>query len=82
MTVARERIIDALDIETVFDAVDEHEARLLSASLLTDCGFQDVSVVSVQTYGAGFRVRVRAYMFRPGDQYAWLMGEEGKKNEA
>jgi len=35
-------------------------------------GFDDVDVVFVEHSGFSARIRLRTYIHRPGDHYAWL----------
>ncbi|MCD6362862.1 MAG: hypothetical protein J7M13_02515 [Synergistetes bacterium] len=72
----RNRLIDALDIETFFIARDEEEGRSLLLSMLKEMGFKDVDLVFAQKKGIGVRVRGRAYVARPGEKYLWLERED------
>ncbi len=71
----RERLIDALDIETFFIADSEEEGRNLLLNMLKEMGFKDVDLVFAQKRGIGVRVRGRAYIARPGERYPWLEGK-------
>jgi len=68
-----EQIMDALDVETFFVCKNEEEGRNLMLGLLKGWGFKDVDVVFAQYEGPGARIRGRAYIYRPADQYAWLL---------
>jgi len=70
------KVMDAVDIETFFVCKDEEEARDLALKLLETFGLKDTDVVFVQFNGAGARVRARGYLYRAGDQYQWLEGED------
>ena len=65
-------VLDALDVETFFVCMSEAEGKHLALTLMKDLGFQDVDLVFVKFQGSGARVRVRAYINRPGDNYPWL----------
>mgnify|MGYP005858783439 CR=1 FL=1 len=67
-----EHVIDGIDIETLLACQDEASGRDLATRLLTELGFKDVDVVFAEHTGPGIRVRVRAYIHRPGDHYRWL----------
>ncbi len=69
---AMERILDAVDIETFILCGSEAEGRKLALQLARDLGLQDAGIVFLEFSGPGARVRVRAYVHRPGDRYAWL----------
>ena len=64
-------VLDALDVETFLICSGEAEAKHLAVTLMKDLGFQDVDVVFIKYQGSGARVRVRAYINRPGDNYPW-----------
>ncbi|GEM_PF-614748 len=68
----REKIIDAIDVETVILSESEDEAREIGLSFMKSLGFDDVDVVFVEHSGFSARIRLRTYIHRPGDRYAWL----------
>lgn len=72
MSQALAHVMDALDIETFLSCESEEEGKALSLALMKDLGFQDADIVFIQFAGPGVRVRVRAYINRPGDAYPWL----------
>ena len=65
-------VLDALDVETFLVCMSEAEGKHLALTLMKNLGFQDVDVVFIRFQGSGVRVRVRAYINRPGDNYPWL----------
>ena len=65
-------VLDALDVETFLVCTSEAEGKHLAASLMKSLGFQDVDLVFIKFHGSGVRVRIRAYINRPGDNYPWL----------
>jgi len=67
-----ERVLDAVDVETVLKCNTEDEARRMVIEWLKSLGFSDVDVVYAECSAAGARVRARAYLYRPGDRYPWL----------
>ncbi len=69
-------VMDALDIETFLACESEEEGKSLALALMKDLGFQDSDIVFIQFAGPGARVRVRAYINRPGDAYPWLSFEK------
>ncbi len=71
-------VIDALDVETTLLAQSEQEARDLGIQMMRSFGFKDVDVVFVEHNGFAARIRLRAYIYRPGDQYDWVDGSDGK----
>ena len=72
MSEALAHVMDALDIETFLACESEEEGKALALALMKDLGFKDTDVVFIQFAGPGARVRVRAYINRPGDAYPWL----------
>ncbi len=67
-------IIDGVDLETTLLAESESQARELGLSLMKSLGFKDVDVVFVEHNGFAARIRLRAYVYRPGDKYQWTEG--------
>jgi DNA-binding LacI/PurR family transcriptional regulator len=72
MPKALEKIMDAVDIETFLVCEDEEEGKKLSLKLMQELGFKDISIVFIQHQGPGARVRLRGYIYKPGDKYGWL----------
>lgn len=70
------KIIDALDIETFLHCQDENEGRKLAAALMEELSLSDFDIVDIKQLGPGARVRIRAYINRPGDYYTWLEEEQ------
>lgn len=71
-------VIDALDVETTLLAQSEQEARDLGIEMMKSFGFKDVDVVFVEHNGFAARIRLRAYVYRPGDRYDWIDGGDEK----
>ncbi|AEH51394.1 hypothetical protein [Pseudothermotoga thermarum] len=69
-------VIDGIDLETTLLAESEDQARELGLSLMKSLGFKDVDVVFVEHNGFAARIRLRAYVYRPGDKYQWFEGED------
>jgi hypothetical protein len=65
-------VLDAIDLETFLVCMSEAEGKHLALALMKDLGFKDVDLVFIKFQGSGARVRVRAYINRPGDNYPWL----------
>jgi len=80
MSDALAHVLDALDIETFLVCTSEAEGKNLALTLMKDLGFKDVDVVFIRFQGSGVRVRIRAYINKPGDKYPWL--EMGRWGEA
>ncbi|MGB9839595.1 hypothetical protein [Thermovenabulum sp.] len=76
MSKMLEKVMDAVDLETFIVAKNEEEGRKMALSLMRELGFKDVDLVFIQFQGAGVRVRLRGYVYKPGDQYKWLLSEE------
>lgn len=71
-----EKVMDAVDVETYFACKSEDEARKLSMELMEKLGFKDVNIVFLQYQGPGARVRLRGYVYKPGDRYSWLFEKD------
>ena len=63
-----EKVMDAVDVETYLVCKNEEEAERFSIELMEKLGFQDISIVFIQHQGPGARVRVRGYIYKPGDK--------------
>ena len=72
MSNALAHVLDALDVETFLVCTCEAEGKHLALNIMKDLGFEDIDVVFIKFQGSGVRVRVRAYIHRPGDEYPWL----------
>ena len=72
MGKALERVADAIDVETFLVGANEEECLRLARSLMEELGLPECDVVSLQYRGVGARVRLRAYVHRPGGRYGWL----------
>ena len=82
MSDALAHVLDALDVETFLVCTSEAEGKHLALKLMKGLGFQDVDVVFIRFQGAGVRVRIRAYINRPGDMYPWLgMDDAGELSD-
>ena len=71
-----DNILDALDVETFFVCTSEVEGKNLALTLMKNLGFKDVDLVFIKFQGSGARVRIRAYINKPGDNYPWLNFDE------
>jgi len=70
---ARDKILDACDLETFLLCKSADEARQLGRQLMHDMGFRDVDIVSCEMGGPGARVRLRGYVNRPSAAYTWRL---------
>ena len=68
------RVVDAIDIETVFLCESELEAKTLCWELLAHLGLEG-DIVSLQFTGSAARVRLRGNVHLPGEQYSWNQKE-------
>lgn len=72
MGTAMSRVIDAVDVETFLRCRDPEEAKELALALAQEMNLQLADVVFLEHHAFGARVRIRAYVHRPGDRYRWL----------
>jgi hypothetical protein len=72
MLNAKDKIVDAIDIESFILCQDEKEAKELIAELMQDFGISRFVIVSLEINGPGAHFRARAYLNKPGDSYTWL----------
>jgi hypothetical protein len=66
-----DRIVDAVDIETVLLCKSETEAKALALQLLRELGFKKGDVIALDFTGSSARVRLRGNVFKPGERYSW-----------
>lgn len=76
MSKAIEKVMDAVDLETFIVSENEEEGKKTALTLMKELGFKDVDLVFIQFQGTGVRVRLRGYIYKPGDRYKWLLKEE------
>ncbi len=76
VTKAMDRVCDALDIETFIICKDEDEGKELAFKLGHELNLGKIDIVFLEYRGIGARVRLRAYLHRPGDHYLWLDKED------
>ena len=76
MSIALDRVIDVLDVETFLLCSSEDEARDLAVQLAAEMNLPHADIVFLEFQGTGARIRLRTYIHRPGDHYRWLEKEE------
>ena len=72
MSKVLEKIMDAVDVETYIACNSEEEGKKLALQMMDELGFKEVNLVFIQYQGPGARVRIRGYIYKPGDKYKWL----------
>jgi len=65
------KVVDAIDLETVVICSSEAEAKGIGLELLKELGFKDGDIISVEFTGMSARLRLRGNVFKPGDEYQW-----------
>lgn len=70
------RIVDAIDVETFLLCESEAQGKRLARALMDEMGLKDSQIVFLKKQGPGVRVRLRATVHRPGDEYGWLQEVE------
>lgn len=68
----RDRIVDAVDVESFVLCESEQEARQIIAQLMSSMGLHRHLIVSLDFNGPGAHFRARGYVNRPGEAYTWL----------
>ncbi len=69
---AFDKIMDGLDIETYLVCSDRQEGKRLALLLGKEMNLGDIDIMFEEFDGYGMRVRLRKYIYRPGDAYRWL----------
>lgn len=76
MAKALNKIMDALDIETYLVCSSAQEGRKLVQQLGEELNLGDLDIMFEEFDGYGMRVRLRKYVFKPGNKYNWLSENE------
>ena len=73
---ALEKILDTIDIETFIQCSSLNEGKVLALELGKELGLGEVDIMFIEFDGYGVRVRLRKYIYKPGNQYGWLRTDE------
>ena len=65
-------IMDGLDIETYLVCRDQQEGKRLALQLGKEMNLGEVDIMFEEFDGYGMRVRLRKYIYKPGNTYRWL----------
>lgn len=76
MTSALERVMDAIDIETYIVCRDENEGKKFALQLGQEMNLGEVDIMYQEFDGYGVRLRLRKYVYKPGNIYKYLNPEE------
>ncbi len=77
MSTALEHIMDAIDIETYIVCKDANEGKKYALQLGQEMNLGEVDVMFQEFDGYGVRVRLRKYIYKPGNTYKYLIREKG-----
>lgn len=72
MASAMDQVMDAIDIETYLVCDSAQHGRALAQALGRELMLGEVDVMYEEFDGYGVRVRLRKYVYRPGNDYGWL----------
>ena len=81
MKTFKSEIIDAFDIETFLLSDSHDDAKVKIMRFLSELGFDDIDVISIDFRCFGARVRARVYINRPGCTYSWLTPSSAKGSD-
>jgi hypothetical protein len=73
---ALEHIMDAIDIETYIICKDENEGKKLALQLGQEMNLGEVDIMYQEFDGYGMRLRLRKYVYKPGNVYKYLQPSE------
>lgn len=76
MTTALEQVMDAIDIETYIVCRDENEGKKFALQLGQEMNLGEIDIMYQEFDGYGIRVRLRKYIYKPGNMYKYLNQEE------
>jgi len=66
------RVVDGIDIETYLTCQNEEEGKYFARKLGQEMNLGEIDVMYSEFDGFGVRVRLRKYIVKPGDKYAWI----------
>lgn len=72
---AIDKVLDAIDIETYLVCKDSNEGKKLALQLGQELNLGEVDIMFSEFDGYGVRVRLRKYVYKPGDNYLYLDSE-------
>lgn len=76
MRTALEQVMDAIDIETYIICRDENEGKKFALQLGQEMNLGEIDIMYQEFDGYGVRVRLRKYVYKPGNIYKYLNPEE------
>lgn len=76
MNSALERVMDAIDIETYIVCKDENEGKKFALQLGHEMNLGEIDIMYQEFDGYGVRLRLRKYVYKPGNMYKYLTQEE------
>ncbi|HPI37462.1 MAG TPA: hypothetical protein PK397_05915 [Ignavibacteriaceae bacterium] len=76
MDTAFERIMDAIDIETYIVCSDANEGKKYAMQLGREMNLGEIDIMYQEFDGYGIRVRLRKYIYKPGNNYTYLNKEK------
>lgn len=71
--LAINQILDAIDIETYIVCKDEKEGKELALKLGQELNLGEVDIMFFEFDGYGARVRLRKYIYKPGNLFQYLI---------
>lgn len=71
--LAINQILDAIDIETYIVCKDEKEGKELAQKLGEELNLGEVDIMFFEFDGYGARVRLRKYIYKPGNLFQYLI---------
>ncbi len=76
MNSALERVMDAIDIETYIVCKDKNEGKKFALQLGQEMNLGEIDIMYQEFDGYGVRLRLRKYVYKPGNMYKYLTKEE------
>lgn len=69
------QVLDAIDIETYIVCKDEKEGKKFALQLGQELNLGEVDIMYFEFDGYGARVRLRKYIYKPGNVYNYLLNK-------
>lgn len=76
MRTALEQVMDAIDIETYIVCKNENEGKKFALQLGQEMNLGEIDIIYHEFDGYGVRVRLRKYIYKPGNMYKYINQEE------
>jgi hypothetical protein len=78
---AMDSIMDAIDVETYIVCSNPNDGKKIALQLGIEMNLGEIDIMYEEFDGYGMRVRLRKYVYKPGNSYPWLMNQSNNENK-